>query len=127
MRKAYLLPIGLLLAMILAAVWNSHAIETKTDAWGARLQMAGQLAGQGNWSAAEDTLQAAHADWSAHQIWLRTTIRHDGIDSAEKLYRRAMSFAKTQEPDEFQAEIAELLTDLSLLAEAERLSLRNIL
>lgn len=127
MKKGYVLPCGLLFFLLLTAIWSGHLIGIKVDVWCVQIRTAGQLAQQENWAAAEDTLEKSHADWSAHQIWLRITVRHDMVDDAEELYRRSMSFAKTQESDEFQAEIAGLLTKLTLLAEAERLSLQNVL
>ena len=43
------------------------------------------------------------------------------------MYRRAMAFAATEEITEFRAEAADLTDQLRLLAEMERLSIRNIL
>ena len=49
------------------------------------------------------------------------------MDDAEAMYRRALAFAAAREPDEFRAEIADLRDQLRLLAEMERLDIRNIL
>ena len=49
------------------------------------------------------------------------------MDDAEAMYRRALAFAAGQEPDELRAEIAGLRDQLRLLAELERLDIRNIL
>ena len=49
------------------------------------------------------------------------------MDDAEAMYRRAKAFAGAREPSEFQAELADLMDQLRLLAEMETGSIRNIL
>ena len=43
------------------------------------------------------------------------------------MYHRAMAFAATEEPSEFQAEMSDLMSQVLLLAETERLRIGNIL
>ena len=49
------------------------------------------------------------------------------MDDAEAMYRRAMAFADTRELSEFRAELSDLRDQLRLLAEMERLNLKNVL
>ena len=54
-------------------------------------------------------------------------LEHDAVDGAEAMFRRAEAFAETEELSEFRAELADLTSQLRLLAEMERLSIKNIL
>ena len=87
----------------------------------------GALARSEDWAAAEDALAESYADWTASQTYLHIVAEHDTVDDAEAMYRRALAFAAGQEPDELRAEIAGLRDQLRLLAELERLDIRNIL
>ena len=49
------------------------------------------------------------------------------MDDAEAMYRRAMAFAATRELTEFRAELSDLRDQLRLLAEVERLDVKNVL
>ena len=49
------------------------------------------------------------------------------VDDAEAMYRRALAFAATRELTEFRAEISDLRDQLRLLAETERLDIKNVL
>ena len=127
MNKPFLLPLTLLGVMLAFCVWNSTAISQKTDRWQAQLHISAALAAEDQWDAASAALEESYADWSAHQRWLHIISRHDALDDAEAMYRRAMAFAAEKEPSEFQAETADLLSQLRLLAEMEQFSLKNIL
>ena len=127
MKKAYLIPIFILLVILTSSLLIGSVISSKTQHWKAQLHAADQLAIAEDWSGAMDALSSSYSDWASHQVWLRITIRHDIADDAEAMYHRAMAFALTQETREFRAEIADLLTQLHLLSEAEQLSIQNIL
>lgn len=127
MKKAYLIPIFILLVILTSSLLIGSVISSKTQHWKVQLHAADQLAIAEDWSAAMDALTSSYSDWASHQVWLRITIRHDIADDAEAMYHRAMTFALTQETREFRAEIADLLTQLHLLSEAEQLSIQNIL
>ena len=58
---------------------------------------------------------------------LHIVARHDTVDDAEAMYRRALAFAATRELTEFRAEISDLRDQLRLLAETERLDIKNVL
>ena len=125
--KACLFPLTLLAALLAFAVWTGSTLTDDTARWREQLARADALARSEDWAAAEDALAESYADWSASQTYLHIVAEHDTVDDAEAMYRRALAFAAGQEPDELRAEIAGLRDQLRLLAELERLDIRNIL
>jgi len=122
------LPSVLILGGILAfSLWNCAAMTAHTERWSGQLEQVAELAGEEDWSGAETALEESYRDWSSHQTLLHIVERHDSVDDAEAMYRRASAFAKEQEASEFQAELADLRDQLRLLAEMERFSIKNIL
>ena len=85
---------------------------------------AGPLRG---WAEALDALWESYDDWSHSQTYLHIVSHHDAVDDAEAMYRRALAFAATRELTEFRAEISDLRDQLRLLAETERLDIKNVL
>ena len=127
MKKAYLPPLAVLAVILAFAVWNSLSMSEDTNRWRDQLQCADAQAQAGNWPAATAELVDSYKDWSAHQTYLHIVSEHDAVDDAEAMYRRAMAFADTRELSEFRAELSDLRDQLRLLAEMERLSLKNVL
>lgn len=127
MKKALLPPLAVLAAVFSFALWNSSAMETHTTRWQGQLHQAETLAERGDWAGAESALRTSYDDWSQHQTYLHVVLEHAAVDDAEAMYRRAAAFAESQEPNEFQAEIADLSDQLGLLAEMEKFSVQNVL
>ena len=127
MKNVYLRPVSVLLVILVCSLWNSIAISFQVNRWQTQLHHANILAQNENWVSASSALSESYTDWSSCQTWLHIVAKHDSIDDAEAMYRRAMAFAATEEPSEFHAEISDLQDQLRLLAEMERFSIRNIL
>lgn len=127
MKKALLPPLAVLAAILAFALWNGAFVANRTAGWQAQLQQAAALADSDNWSAAEAALTASHDGWTRCQTYLHIVLEHDAVDDAEAMYHRALAFAAARESSEFQAEIADLLDQLRLLAEMEEFSIQNVL
>ncbi|MCI2059183.1 MAG: DUF4363 family protein [Oscillibacter sp.] len=125
--KAFLPPILLLAAMLTFSLVNCAVIVGETDRWSQQLTQAEALAASDRWAEASSALRRSYRSWSAHQTWLHIVIKHESVDDAEAMYRRAAAFAAEREPSEFRAELADLRHQLSLVAEMERFSIKNIL
>ena len=125
--KPYLKPLAVLAAVLAFALWNGAAMTGHTDRWRAQLEQADALAQAGEWSRAVEVLADSYTDWSGQQTYLHIVTEHDAVDDAEAMYRRAMAFAATRELTEFRAEISDLRDQLRLLAETERLDIKNVL
>lgn len=126
-RNPYLLPTALLAVLLGLALWNSRVMAEKVRALQSQLDQADQLAASQDWSGAANTLNESYRDWSACQTYLHIVTEHDAVDDAETMYHRAAAFAKTKEINEFRAELADLISQLGLLAEMERFSIKNVL
>lgn len=82
-----------------------------------------------NWAQAESLTRQALAQWEEHAFYLHSTLRHDDIDSILACFHEVLAFLAGQErqPAEYAAANARLLTQISLLLEAELPSPKNIL
>ena len=127
MKRALLPPLAILAAVLAFSLWSGSAVRADSLRWRQQLEQAEALAQQENWAAAAETLSGSYRDWSGQQKKLHILLRHDVIDDAEAMYLRAMAFAATEEPNEFRAELADLRSQLRLLAELEQFSLKNVL
>jgi len=127
MRKELLPPLAILAVILAFTLWNSAAMTAHTARWQTQLQQAEAQAQQEQWPAAAALLAGSYDDWQARQSYLHIVSRHDVIDNADAMYCRAQAFAATEELSEFRAELADLRSQLRLLAEMERFSLKNIL
>ena len=127
MKRAYLPPLAVLAALLAFGLWNSRTMTVNTQRWRDQLQQTSALAQAGDWSAAVDALRESYQDWSGRQTYLHIVSRHDALDDAEAMYQRAMSFGTAREDSEFLAELSDLRDQLRLLAEMERLDVKNVL
>ena len=125
--RAYVLPAAILAAILSFALWNGARMTGCTARWRDQLQKVDALAQAEDWTGALETLSDSYDDWSEHQTYLHIVAEHDTVDDAEAMYRRAMAFAATRELTEFRAELSDLRDQLRLLAEVERLDVKNVL
>lgn len=127
MKNALIGPISVLVLIVSFALWNNFTIQKNTARWSESLQQAVLSVQSENWSSAEAALNHSYEDWLNTQTYLHIVLEHDVIDDANAMFRRAFAFAASQDAQELQAELADLMDQLNLLAEMERLSLKNVL
>ena len=128
MRKPNLFPPLILLAAILGiSLWNSTTMTSHTTRWENQLWQADAFAQGENWPDAATAVAESYQDWARRQTYLHIVTEHDVVDDAEAMYQRALAFAAAREPSEFRAELADLRSQLHLLSETERFSLKNVL
>ena len=125
--RAYVLPAAILAAILSFALWNGARMTGCTARWRDQLQQVDALAQAEAWTEALDALAESYEDWSERQTYLHIVAKHDSVDDAEAMYRRAMAFAATRELTEFRAELSDLRDQLRLLTEMERLDIENVL
>ncbi len=125
--KGYLTSLAILAAVLAFCLWNGTAMTADTARWRDQLLHTDALAQSEDWAAAAEALAESYRDWAQSQTYLHIVARHDAVDDAEAMYRRAAAFAATRELTEFRAEIADLRDQLRLLAEMERLDIKNVL
>lgn len=125
--KSFLPPILALLGLLAFSVWNCQAITAHTTRWAGQIEEASTLAQEKDWPAVQEAISESYQDWSRSQAYLHIVEKHDAVDDAEAMYRRLAAFAEEEEPSEFQAEAADLIDQLHLLAEQERFTVENVL
>ena len=125
--KKLLPPIGVLLLLFLLSALNSSAIARMTQQWQDQILSAESSAIQGRWDDAAAILETSCRDWEHAQLYLHIVLERSALDDAQAMYCRAMAFALAEDPAEFRAETADLRAHLTLLAETEAFSLKNIL
>jgi len=125
--KSFVPPILALCGLLAFSVWNCQTITAHTDRWAGQVEEAADLAQAEDWPAVRQAVSQGYRDWSQSQTYLHIVEKHDAVDDAEAMYRRLSAFAQAEEPSEFQAEAADLIDQLRLLAEQERFSIENIL
>ena len=123
----YLPSVAVLAAILAFSLWNDVHMSSETSRWRSQLDQADAFVQENRWEDAQAKLAESYEDWSSRQTYLHIVSEHDAVDDAEALYRRAMAFADTRELSEFRAELSDLRDQLRLLAEMERLNLKNVL
>ena len=89
--------------------------------------VADEYAQQERWEAAQAQLQLAYDDWCTSQTFFHTIMEHDELDEAESLFATAYAACDERDVPDFHAAMAQLATQLSLLAETQAVSVKNIL
>lgn len=127
MKKALLAPAATLVLLFSLSLLNGAAIQKEAARWSSQLQQAVHFIQSENWNAIETAIQTSYEDWRVKQTYLHIVLEHEAIDNAEAMYQRAFAFTSAKDSQELQAELADLLHQLTLLSEMERLSIKNIL
>ena len=114
----------LLLAISLGNAWYSNSL---TSSLAQPLEMAQQLARQGQWQQARELTRQAYASWNAHHTYLHCVLRHSDTDQILRSFRSVMQYLELEEMDQYAAANADLISQLELLSEMEQATLVNVL
>lgn len=125
--KAFYIPTGLLVLILGFSLWTGQYVEQRTGHWNELLEETGQLARQEEWERAEERLKTAYADWSASQTFFHTIMDHSELDEAESLFAGAFAVCREEDDADFHMFLAQLISQLRLLAETQSLSVKNVL
>ena len=118
---------GLLLAILAGTLGHSWYIQSFTDDLIALLAESEVRAESGDWTGAEELTQKARDMWEERDVYLHVTLRHDETDTIYTGLREVQEFLQCEESGEYSAANARLIANLELIAEAEQLTLKNIL
>lgn len=125
--KAFYIPLGLLILILGFSLWTGRYVEQRTDHWNEMLEETRQLAHQEEWDRAAARLEAAYADWSVSQTFFHIIMAHSELDEAESLFAGAFALCREEEDADFYSLLAQLTSQLRLLAETQSLSVKNVL
>ena len=117
-----------ILAMLLAAtLWNAGRLERFTASLTDLLEQAEAQAEGEAWREAYALTRLAYDRWESRSTSLHITLRHSDTDDIQTGFQEVLEFLQCREAGEYSAANARLIARLELLAEAEQLSLENIL
>ena len=125
--KALYVPAGLLALILGFSLWAGRYVEIRTEQWNAALELADQSAAQENWTEAARRLEQAYEDWDSSQTFFHTIMDHQELDEAESLFAGARAACAEQDDADFHMLLAQLMSQLRLLAETQSVSVKNIL
>ena len=127
MRRLWL-SLAVLAALIGAACFNTHYLNTFTEELSGLLREAEACVSDGDWDAAIDKTEAALDRWTSQEAYLHTVLRHADTDEVLLTFHEVRQLLHTQEAGgEYFAANAKLITRIGLLGEMEQLNLKNLL
>lgn len=118
-------------AILLAAVFGATLCNTVylrgfTGELNALLEQAQRQAEAECWPQALELTEQALQTWQARDVYLHVLLRHSDTDQIYASFREVEQYIASQERGEYSAANARLLTQISLLSEAEQLTLKNV-
>ena len=116
--------LGIILAF---SLWAGRYVEGRTEDWSDQLSLADVSAQQERWDDAQAQLRQAYADWGRSQNFFHTIMEHDELDEAESLFAAAFAACDEEDAPDFHAAMAQLDSQLRLLAETQAVSIKNVL
>lgn len=126
MRRLWI-SVGLLLLLLGGSLFNAWYAKELTDTMGEQLRLAQQMTETGRWEQALALTQQVYDQWESRHFYLHSTMRHSDTDQILRGFRTVIEYLRLQEPDQYNAANADLITQLELLAEMEQPSVVNVL
>ena len=127
MKRFFWIPFLLLLALFSATLLNAAVADGLVQGWCAQLDDLQDTAQAEDWPAVHDSLAALHESWDKHTAYFHIVLQHDVLNDVEALLAKADIFAAEQDEEELRACIAELRSQLLVLSEIQKISVKNIL
>lgn len=125
--KVFRIPFFIMLSLLLLALVNSICLSRCCNDWLSALESTDTAARQDDWESARQQLAVLYEDWEGVQTWLHITIEHEALNTTQSLFRRTLVLGEEEDSVEFRAHLADLHSQLQLLAELERISIKNVL
>ena len=125
--KRALTPCLLLAGILSLCLFNSARLTRRCSDWDRQLEAIDACCTADDWPAARMQLDSLYGQWQSAQPWLHIILDHDQLNAAQALFRRAQVLAQEEDSVEFRAHVADLRSQLMLLAEMEQPRAENIL
>lgn len=125
--KRLVIAISILLLIFVLTLSHSFYISSFTRELTVLLENAEGNAEKGDWRSAEKLTQTALEKWEKKGTYLHILLQHSDNDSVYTNFQVVNEFIQCQEAGEYSAANARLIAELELLAEAEQLTLQNVL
>ncbi len=119
--------LALLAGLFGGALANGWYLDRLTDGMAQTLEQAQAEAEAGNWAAGRQLTGQARRTWEKASGYLHIVLRHSETDEVSALFREVEQLLQWQEAAEYASSNARLVEEIRLLADMERLNLKNIL
>ena len=125
--KYFWIPVALLVLLFGASLGNARLVEAEMEPWREAIGSSVASAESGDWEAALRAVRGARESWDARKPYLHIVTAHDELDRVDILFATAEGFAREEDMAEFRAEASELIVQLGIIVEMQKLTLQNAL
>ena len=126
MRRLWI-AVTILLVMLGGTLANSYCLNNIINGYTQQLTEAHRLAETDDWNSASKLTAQVTERWHKHDFYFHVMLPHRDIDDIHLTFQEVEEYLKLEESDQYNAANAKLIAQLELLAEMERLNLKNIL
>lgn len=125
--KALYIPIGILGLILGFSLWTGWMVARDTDGWIQTVEAADRRARSEDWAGAMEAMEEAYEGWSGRQLFYHTVMEHEELDKGEELFAGAFAVCGEEDGADFHTFASQLQNHLKLLAEAQGISIKNVL
>jgi len=125
--KHFYIPVGILAVILGFSLWAGRYVELRTVHWNTLLEQADREGRQENWDSAQEQMDRIYEDWQSSQTFFHIIMDHEELDKAEDLFAGAFAVCEEEDDADFHQLLAQLMQELTMLAETQQTSIRNIL
>lgn len=125
--KHFYIPVVILAVILGFSLWAGRYVELRTDHWNALLEQADREGRLENWNSAQEQMDRIYEDWQGSQTFFHIIMDHEELDKVEDLFAGAFAVCEEEDDADFHQLLAQLRQNLTLLAETQQASIKNIL
>ncbi len=125
--KYFAIPAAVLTLLLAVSLWNAAAVDAAVSPWCAAVSAAQDCAAREDWDGAARLLEETRQSWESRQEYFHIVTAHDELEAVDALFAAAGGFAAEEDGEEFRACAAQLVVQLRVVAEMQRLTLKNVL
>lgn len=125
--KRLWISVAILLTLLVSTLCNSWYLNDLIADFEQKLTTAHELSSQDHWDTSRKMTQQVMEHWQKHDFYFHVMLPHRDIDEIHLTLREVWEYLELEETDQYNAANAKLIAQLGLLAEMERLSLKNVL
>ena len=119
----------IMISLALLATWHTVTLRGITEELTGHLTRAEEQVEQNDWDAADALTLRALGTWESQDFYLHAVLRHEDTDAILAGFHQVLAYLEggEQQPSEYAAANAQLITLIGLLLEEETPTLKNIL
>ena len=118
---------GLLAVLLALCLWSQLRMTRIQAPIAASVSQAGELAAQGDWPAAAQSIRSARESWEKRRTFVSALADHQPLEDIECLFAMAEGYLEEQDEGEFRSACRDLSRRILAVKEAQEFSLGSIL